>query len=141
MTDQDATKLVSALYHDWADALTHHKSDWFERHIANDFILTAHPFPQLRFGKRKFIEVDMQIQNTRIKFIEIRAHAAGDILVSQAVAEVQEDFNADLGEGQPSAAEITKLLSGRVLAYASAWRRTGDVWQCFDHHLIGPVSA
>jgi ketosteroid isomerase-like protein len=121
MTDTEATKIVSDLYHDWAAALTNHQADWFERHIANDFILTAHPFPQLRFGKRKFIEVDMQIQNTTIKFLDIRAHAAGDILVSQA-------------------AEINKLLSGRVLAYASAWRRAGDIWQCFDHHLIGPVS-
>src|SRR5438128_8155933 len=111
MTDEQATKTVSELYRSWAGALTNHDAEWFERHIAGDFSLSAHPFPQLRFDKRKFIEVDMQIENTRITFLDIRAHAAGDILVSQAIAEVTEDFHADLGEGMPSAAEVTKLLS------------------------------
>ena len=141
MTDEQATKTVSALYLRWAEALTKHDAEWFERHIASDFSLSAHPFPQLRFDKRKFIEVDMQIENTRIIFLDIRGHAVGDILVSQAIAEVTEDFRADLGEGMPTAAEVTKLLSGQVLAYTSAWRRVGDVWQCFDHHMIGPVKS
>jgi ketosteroid isomerase-like protein len=141
MTDAQATTVVSDLYHQWAAALTNHDANWFERHIASDFSLTAHPFAQIRFDKRKFIEVDMQIENTKITFLDIRAHAAGDILVSQAIAEVKEDFKADLGHGMPSAAEVTKLLSGQVLAYSSAWRENGSDWQCFDHHMIGPVKV
>jgi len=140
MTDEQASQIVSQLYLAWAKALTGHDASWFERHIASDFSLTAHPFP-VRFDKRKFIEVDMQIENTQIKFLDIRARAVSDILVSQAIAEVKEDFKADLGAGMPSAEEITNLLSGRVLAYSSAWRKHGEVWQCFDHHMIGPVDS
>jgi len=139
MTDAQARTIASDLYHQWAAALTNHDADWFERHIASDFSLTAHPFAQIRFDKRKFIEVDMQTENTSITFLDIRAHAAGGILLSQAIARVKEDFKSDLGEGMPSAAEVTNLLSGQVLAYSSAWRKNGRVWQCFDHHMIGPV--
>jgi ketosteroid isomerase-like protein len=141
MTDEQATRTISELYRGWAQALAKHDAAWFEQHIATDFTLSAHPFPQVRFDKRKFIEVDMQIENTTITFLDIRAHAAGDILVSQATAEITEDFRADLGAGMPSAAEVTKLLSGQVLVYASAWRKMGDVWQCFDHHMVGPVKS
>jgi ketosteroid isomerase-like protein len=139
MTDEEATQKISKLYHEWANALTRHEAEWFERHIAPDFTLTTHPFFGLSLKKREFIEVDMQIQNTKIKFLEIRAHAVGNIITSQAIAEVKEDFKADLGQGMPSAAEVSQLLSGKTLAYASAWRKAGDSWQCFDHHLIGPV--
>lgn len=139
MTDDEATQKISTLYHEWADALTKHKEEWFERHIAEDFTLTTHPFFGMSLKKREFIEADMQIQNTKIKFLEIHAHAVGSIITSQAVAEVKEDFKADLGRGRPSAEEVSRLLSGKTLAYASAWRKAGESWQCFDHHLIGPV--
>jgi ketosteroid isomerase-like protein len=141
MNNEEATKIVSKLYNEWADALTSHRAEWFERHIADDFALTAHPFSKLRLDKKEFIAVDMQIENTQIKFLDIKATSAGEILISQAVAEVKEDFKADLGAGMPSAAEVTNLLSGKVLAYASAWRKKADVWQCFDHHMIGPVQG
>jgi hypothetical protein len=139
MSNEEATKVVSKLYREWADALANHREDWFQRHISDDFALTAHPFSQLRLNKKEFIAVDMKAENTQIKFLDIKATSAGEILISQAVAEVKEDFKADLGAGMPSAAEVTNMLSGKVLAYASAWRKNADVWQCFDHHMFGPV--
>jgi ketosteroid isomerase-like protein len=139
MTDEAATLEISRLYHDWADALMRHEPEWFERHIADDFTLTAHPFFGMSLKKPEFIKADMQIQNTKIQFLEIRAHAVGNIVTSQAVAEVKEDFKADLGEGMPTAEEVSRLLSGKTIAYSSAWRKAGDSWQCFDHHMIGPI--
>ena len=113
MNNEDATKIVSKLYNEWADALTSHRAEWFERHIADDFALTAHPFSQLRLGKKEFIAVDMQVENTQIKFLDIKATSAGDILISQAVAEVKEDFKADLGAGMPTAAEVNEPSVGQ----------------------------
>ena len=139
MTDDEATRKVSTLYHEWVNALTHHEAKWFERNIAEDFTLTTHPFFGLSLKKQEFIAVDMKVQNTQIKFLEIRAHSVGNIITSQAVAEVKEDFTADLGQGMPTAADVSRLLSGKTIAYASAWRQVGDSLQCFDHHLIGPV--
>jgi ketosteroid isomerase-like protein len=139
MTDEEATRTISTLYHEWVNALTHHEAKWFQRHIADDFTLTTHPFLGMSLKKREFIEVDMKVENTQIKFRDIRAQAVGNIITSQAIAEVKEDFKADLGKGMPTADEVSRLLSGKTIAYASAWRKAGDSWQCFDHHLIGPV--
>lgn len=140
LTSSEATALISDYYDQWITAIRDHNYDWLERHLAEDFLFTAHPFPKLKIGKRQFINVDKEIDNAEINFIVIRAEAAGDIIVSRAVADVKEDFKADLGPGMPTASEVTGTISGQRVAYCSGWRNNGKIWQCFDHHLIGVVS-
>jgi hypothetical protein len=60
-TNDEATELVSALSQQWADALRDRRYEWFEIHLAEDFLFSAHPFPELRLRKREFIEVDKKI--------------------------------------------------------------------------------
>jgi ketosteroid isomerase-like protein len=138
-TPEDATKLITELSGQWAAALRDHRYDWFERHLAEDFVFTAHPFPGVHLKKQMFIEVDKKIDKAEIQFVSIHAEAAGDIIISRTVADVKEEFGADLGPGMPTAVEVTQMLSGKRLAYTSAWRNVGSIWQCFDHHMVGPV--
>ena len=95
-------------------AITQHEFGWLERHLADDFMFTAHPIPGLRLHKRDFIEADKKIKSAEVRFVSIHAEAAGDILVSRTIADVKEEFGADLGPGMPSAAEITQMVSGQL---------------------------
>lgn len=139
-TNDEATALVSALSHEWANALRDHRYEWFEVHLAEDFLFSAHPFPELRLKKREFIEVDKKIDKADIQFVSIRAEFAGEMIMSRTIADVQEEFGADLGPGLPTAAAVTQTLSGKRMAYTSAWRMEGSVWRCYDHHMVGAVS-
>src|SRR5690349_16501702 len=117
LTPSDATKLITELQGHWIAAISHHQFDWLERHLAEDFMFTAHPIPGLRLHKREFIEADKKIKSAEVKFVSIRAEAAGEILLSRTVADVKEEFGADLGPGMPSAAEITRMVSGQRMVY------------------------
>lgn len=138
-TDDEATRLVFTLSNQWAAALRDHRYEWFETHLAEDFLFSAHPFPELRLRKREFIEVDKKIDKAEIEFISIRAELAGTVIMSRTIADVKEEFGADLGPGMPTAAAVTLALSGKRMAYTSAWRMEGAVWRCFDHHMVGPI--
>ena len=93
-----------------------------------------------RVGKDKaqFIEFDRHIRECTIDILSFTARRYNDTAVTQVFARVEERF-----EGDPvgtTATELSRIVGGRVLAYASAWRpgENGE-WQCFQHHLIGPV--
>lgn len=140
-TMEDPTQLISDLSVQWAAALREHHYEWFERHLADDFLFSAHPFPDLSLRKREFIEVDKKIDAADIRFVSIQAEFVGDAIISRTIADVNEEFGSDLGPGMPTAATVMQLLSGRRLAYTSAWRKAGAIWQCYDHHMIGPVEG
>jgi hypothetical protein len=139
LTSSDATNLITDLQGHWIAALSNHQYEWLERHLAEDFMFTAHPFPALKLHKREFIEADKKIESAEVKFISVRAEPAGEIIISRTVADVKEEFNADLGPGMPTASEITRMVSGQRLAYCSGWRHNGQIWQCFDHHLVSII--
>ena len=135
----DASNVARDLYNQWAAALRAHSYDWFERHLSEDYMFSAHPFPDMRLDKATFIEVDKKIGAADIRFVSVEADLVDEIIISRVIADVKEEFKADLGAGLPSAAEVNRLFSGERFAYVSAWRKTGNVWQCFDHHMIGAV--
>ena len=139
LTPSDATALITELQGHWIAAISTHQFDWLERHLAADFMFTAHPIPGLRLHKREFIEADKKIKSAEVRFVSIQAEAAGEILISRTIADVKEEFGADLGPGMPSAAEITAMVSGQRMVYCSGWRHNGQIWQCFDHHLMGII--
>ena len=139
LTSSEATHLITELQGHWIAAISQHQFAWLERHLAEDFLFTAHPIPGLRLHKREFIEADKKIKSAEVRFISVHAETAGQILVSRTIADVKEEFGADLGPGLPSAAEITAMVSGRRMVYCSGWRHNGQIWQCFDHHLVGII--
>jgi ketosteroid isomerase-like protein len=141
LTSADATKLITELQTGWISALRTQNFTWLEKHLAEDFLFTIHPFPALKLSKREFIEMDKKIKNPQITFVSIHAEQVQDIITSRTVADVKEEFNADLGPGMPTTSEIQRMVSGARLVYASGWRRHGDIWQCFDHHCVAVVAA
>ena len=137
----DATKLITELQTEWIEGLRSGDLSWLERHLAEDFLFTAHPIPNLKLSKLEFIEMDKKIKNPQIHFVSIQAEAVADIIMSRSVADVKEEFNADLGHGMPPPKEIERMISGQRLAYASAWRFSAGIWQCFDHHFVSVLKT
>ena len=80
--------------------------------------------------------MDKKIRNPQIRFVSIYAEPVGEIIMSRTVADVKEEFDADLGPGMPSTEEIRQIVGDQRLAYASAWRKKGQLWQCFDHRFV-----
>jgi ketosteroid isomerase-like protein len=138
MNSSQATTLVSNLIRQWIAAIRDRDFDWLERNLAEDFLFSAHPFPELRLGKREFIDLDKKIANAELEFASIKGEVIGEIIISTAVADVKaESFSAELGHGLPAASEMSQMLGGRRLVYSSAWRQGSTGWQCYDHHLFG----
>lgn len=140
LTTSDATTLITQLQGQWIEGLRKSDYTWLETHLADDFQFSAHPLPALKLSKGEFIEMDKKIRNPQIRFVSIHAEPVGELILSRTVADVKEEFNADLGPGMPSTEEIRKIVGDQRLAYASAWRRTGQVWQCFDHRFVAILS-
>lgn len=140
MTQDEINRLITKLYRGWIESIQHRQFDWFERHLAEDYTCTAHPFGNFFLRKREFIEADKKVQAIKVEFVEVVARRVGSVILSNLVIKVNEEKHAaDLGEGLPTAAELSATVTGRTIAYASAWRGNGDLWQCFDHHMVGPV--
>jgi len=139
LNSSEATKLITELQSHWIAGLRNQDFSWLERHLADDFLFTAHPFPALRLAKREFIEMDKKIKNPQITFVSVQAEPTAEIIMSRTVADVKEEFGANLGPGMPTAAEVQRMVSGQRLAYASGWRKHGSIWQCFDHHLVAVI--
>jgi hypothetical protein len=135
----DDIKTVVQMAHDWIDALVSGRFEWMEPNLASDFLFTSHLIPGYPISKAPFIDAVKGTRKARIDFVSCEGEAAGKVILLRTVLYVDEEFTADLGPGMPSAEEITRLLSKRVHAYVSAYRRAGSGWQCFDHHQIGPV--
>jgi hypothetical protein len=131
---------ITALYAGWLKALEERKFEWFDRHLAEDYTLTAHPFEKLFLRKREFIEVDKLVTQAKVHIEDVFAHRAGPNVVSHLIARIEKEaFAADPGHDMPSAAALAKLLTGKSVVYASAWRQESGIWKCFDHHMIGPI--
>jgi hypothetical protein len=139
-TSEEATRLIGELQNAWIDGLRRYDYSWLETHLADDFLFSAQPFPAMRLGKRDFIEMDKKIKNPQIRFVSLQAEPLAGLILSRTVADVKEEFTADLGPGMPSTAELQRAVSGQHLVYASAWRRNGAIWQCFDHHLVSVIA-
>jgi len=136
----DLTATITGLYGEWVKALEERQFEWFDRHLAADYTATAHPFDKLFLRKQEFIELDKRVAHAKIHIERVVAHRAGGNVLSHLIARIEkEEFASEPGHNLPSAAELSGMLAGKTLAYASAWRQEGDVWKCFDHHMIGPT--
>ena len=140
LNTSEATQLIGELQNAWIDGLRRYDYAWLETHLADDFLFSAQPFPTMCLGKRDFIEMDKKIKNPQVRFLSLQAESVAGLILSRTVADVKEEFTADLGPGMPSTAELQRAVSGQHLVYASGWRHNGSIWQCFDHHLVSVIS-
>jgi len=135
-TSTQATELVSRLYRNWADSLSQHDLTWLTEHLADDFLFTSFLIPGPAIRKTQFLEIAAQLADVRLDFRGVWAEIAGPIIMSHADLDVEERFLADLGPAMPRPEELTQMVSGRRLIYASAWRPQRGRWQCFSHHQV-----
>jgi len=140
VTDDSALQIVTDRYSRWAKMLMTGTFAEMQELLADDFRMTSYIVMGPALDKQRFLEVGQQVEKAELTFRTIWAKAVGSIIVSRVTLDVREEFKADLGPGMPSSAEVTRMLSGHRLAYASAWRRSASgAWQCLHHHMFGTV--
>ena len=140
IVDNEIHTQIEDLYRNWIRALQRREFEWFDQYLADDYTCTAHPFANFFLDKDAFIEADKKVGVIDVEFVTVLAHRIGNHVLSNLVMKViDEAHTADLGAGLPTAATMTAAIKGKTVAYASAWRYSGSFWQCYDHHLIGPV--
>lgn len=130
---------VDVALEDWIGALAAGEAHRLQEILTEDFQLTCDPdVAGGRMNKAQFIEFDSHIRDCTIEFLSFTARRYNDTAITQIFAKVEERF-----EGDPvgtTAEDLSKIVGGRILAYASAWRTSGNGdWKCFQHHLFGPV--
>ncbi|MFL9959441.1 hypothetical protein PQR65_39390 [Paraburkholderia nemoris] len=132
----DATALIRSRYEAWAKALPTHDFQWLDENLDGDFQFSARPYSDLRLDKAGFVEVDKKMKSADIRFVMVQAAQIGDFTLSTAVADVKETFDGDMGAHMPKLTEPNELVGESRLAYASAWRQSGERWLCYHHHMI-----
>jgi hypothetical protein len=41
----------------------------------------------------------------------------------------------------PTGDQLSSLVNGKSVLYIGGWRRHGQHWQVFDHHMVGIVEG
>ena len=125
----------------WIVALGSRDFAYLERHLADDFLFSAHGFTKCR-DKRAFIETDRQIYNAKIRLLRLTAQRLGDLVITVVFAHATEEFRGDLGPDMPSAEQMNATMrNGATLGYASGWREIDGIWKCTSHHVLGQVKT
>jgi len=143
-TDDALSRLFKDLYDQWGEAIARHDMGWLERHFAADFTGSAHPWPTLRVNREQMLELDRKIETMEVAWLIVTAQRFGDtVLASGIVKYTREKFasGATIAEGMPSGADLSALVNGKCVLYTGAWRRNGELWQIFDHHMVGVVEG
>ncbi|MFC3052855.1 hypothetical protein [Kordiimonas pumila] len=143
MTMDALSQQFKVLYDQWGAAIANKQYDWFERHFADDFSGTAQPWPTLFVDKAKMIELDKAIEKMDTEWQKVTAQqvSANTVVTIGIVKYNEEEFsdNSAIAEGMPSGSDLAELTHGKSVAYLNGWRHNGEVWQIFDHHMIGIV--
>lgn len=136
------TDVITKLYGEWIQSLQRKDYKWFERHTAEDLSISTHPVPGLAVSKAQFIEGEKMIESLKAETLSVHAQAINEIVVSIWVVKVEEEkVNAGISEIYgpkfPPPDVFAALTRNKTMVYMDAWRKNGDIWQCFDHHMIG----
>jgi hypothetical protein len=135
------TDTIASLYSAWLNSLSERQFDWLESHLAEDLTATARPFEKFALNKRQLIDLDKKIESVKTQLLEVYAHRAGNIVLSHIVLRFEHaSLSEEPGNNLPSAAEHSRLFTGKTVAYASAWRFEDEIWKCFDHHMVGAIA-
>ena len=133
-----------SLYDQWGDAIANKRYGWFERHFADDFHGTAQPWRGLSVNKAQMIDLDKAIETMDVEWLQVGAQQFGDtVLVTGVVRYTKEAFRpgATIAEGMPTGDQLSALVNGKSVLYIGGWRRNGQDWQVFDHHMVGIVEG
>ena len=133
-----------SLYDQWGAAIANKQYAWFERHFADDFHGTAQPWRGLSVNKAQMIDLDKAIETMDVEWLQVKAHRFGDmVLVTGVVRYTKEAFRpgATIAEGMPTGDQLSALVNGKSVLYIGGWRRNGQDWQVFDHHMVGIVEG
>ena len=132
------------LYDQWRDAIANKNWGWFDIHLTDDMTVSAHPWPTLKLNKQQFIELDQQMEEIDAEWIHVSAYQVGTTVITCSVARfIVEKFKDGtfVSEGMPSGKDLGSLVKGKTVAYTGAWKKSGDVWQIYDHHMVGVVEG
>jgi len=138
------SKEFKALYDKWGQAISNKDWDWLERHMAEDFLGTAQPWPGLSVNKARMIELDRNIETMDVEWLRVDAQRFGSsVLASGVVRYTKEAFRegTTIAEGMPTGGQLSALVNGKMVLYIGAWRHNGSHWQIYDHHMVGIVDA
>ena len=140
---QQINATIAELYEQWIRALQQKKYEWFERHIAADLSVSTHPIPGLEVTKAQFIEGEKGIESLAVRTLAVHTHVIDAVVVSIWVVKVEEErvnekVREIYGSRFPPPEQFYELTRNKTMVYIDGWRKNDDVWQCFDHHMIGP---
>jgi hypothetical protein len=116
--DEHLKTTIKELYAGWLAALAERKYEWFDRHLAEDYAMTAHPFENVYLRKKEFIEVDKLVTEAEMQIVDLFVHRLGKIVVSNVTIKIlKEVFGTDAGHNLPSAKDLQKQFAGKTIAY------------------------
>lgn len=131
---------IEAAFENWIHALEVREFDRLNEILSDDFALTCDPqIAGGRMTKTEFIEFDRHMLECSVEILSLTARRHMDTAITQLFAKVQERFEGEPAPGVDTEI-INRMVGGRTLAYASAWRPSAKGgWKCFHHHLFGPI--
>jgi hypothetical protein len=144
MADQELSREFQAIYDAWGQALVDHDLQWFEERFADNFLGTAQPWPTLVVNREQMLELQRNNVKMDAKVLGVTAERYGDVVLAKGVVEYREEEfkpGATIGEGMPTGEDLAGLVNGNRVLYIGAWRRNGETWQIFDHHMVGIVEG
>src|SRR5437868_185381 len=108
----------------WTQAPVDGRFDELELILAPDFQFTVDPrFGGGRMNKQQFIAFDRNIRSCSIDLQKVVARKMGPFVTMLILAEVSEEFAAELPAGMPSRQEMSETMQGAKLAYGSGWKQ------------------
>ncbi len=148
MTD-NLSPVFLDLYTQWVGSISRKDWDWFETHVAEDFVGCARPWAGFGMNKSQFIELDKQIEEIDGDWQRVEAVKVGEHVHTVAVLRMKEErFRQDARITDPSfsSPHFKTLISGnevrgKVICYTGVWRHDGSVWQIVDHRMLFEVSS
>ncbi|CAN5325530.1 hypothetical protein BH09ACT6_BH09ACT6_03600 [soil metagenome] len=117
---RDVAAEIRPLYEGWMSAIGARDRAWFERTFADDLRVRNVPRSQER-GKAAMIEFELTVDPLHAQTLSVSAFAYGDVALSQ--------WSVLLW----AAGEDRRSTPPQHALFNSAWRRSGDSWQVFDH--------
>jgi hypothetical protein len=116
MGRDELSQQFKMLYAEWGRAAPERSIPWIERHLAEDFLSTAQPWPALCATKQEMLDAARAKRQVRVSWIDVKAQRHGSIVLTT---------------------QLAAFASGKRALYIGAWRQQGEFWQVFDNHLVG----
>ncbi len=109
--------------------------------LADDFLYSSHAkYGVSTMTKPEMIKLASMLKDAGTEKLEQTITKVGDIAISLTVTKSLEKITGEVGDFASSDA-MNASMNGKVLVYASGWRKDGATWKCFDMHLVDALPA